>query len=67
MRETFIGDRIAELLVKKQRTAVELSEYVGQQKDYIDLIISHQLMPSMNTFFVICDAFDITPAEFFTV
>ena len=67
MKETFIGDRIAELLVKKQRTAAELSEYIGQPKDYIDQIVSHKLMPSMNMFFVICDALDVTPAEFFTV
>ncbi|MBE6811068.1 MAG: helix-turn-helix transcriptional regulator [Ruminococcaceae bacterium] len=67
MKETFIGDRIAELLVKKQRTAVELSEHIGQPKDYIDQITSHKLMPSMNMFFAICDALDVTPAEFFTV
>jgi len=64
VKETFIGDRIAELLVKKQRTAVELSEHIGQPKDQIT---SHKLMPSMNMFFAICDALDVTPAEFFTV
>lgn len=67
MRETFIGDRIAELLAKKQKTAAELSEDIGQPKDYIDKIISHELMPSMNMFFAICDVLDLTPAEFFTV
>lgn len=67
MHEAFIGKRIAELLVIKQISAEQVSEDLGQSKDYIDKIITNELSPSMAMFLAICDRLEISPAEFFTV
>lgn len=66
MDTTFIGKRIAELLAVKHLSAEQVSEDLGQSKVYIDKILANELLPSMNTFFAICDRLEISPAEFFT-
>ena len=67
MHEAFIGKRIAELLVIKQISAEQVSEDLGQSKDYIDKIITNELSPSIAMFFAICYRLEISPSEFFTV
>ena len=66
MTESFIGNRIAELLNTRQISTDKMSEDLAQSKDYIDNIIEHKLLPSMQSFFVICDYLELSPAEFFT-
>ena len=66
MHESFVGKRIAELLVVKQLTAVEVSKELGQTKEFIDKIIANEISLSINMFLAICDLLEISPAEFFT-
>lgn len=66
MHESFVGKRIAELLVVKQLTAVEVSKELGQTKEFTDKIIANEISLSMNMFLAICDLLEISPAEFFT-
>lgn len=66
MHEAFIGKRIAELLVVKQLSAEQVSEELGQSKEYIDKIIANEISLSMNMFLAICDLLEISPVEFFT-
>ena len=66
MTESFIGNRIAELLNTRQISTDMMSEDLAQSKDYIDNIIEHKQLPSMQSFFAICDYLELSPAEFFT-
>ena len=66
MTESFIGNRIAELLNTRQISTDKMSEDLAQSKDYIDNIIEHKQLPSMQSFLVICDYLELSPAEFFT-
>ncbi len=65
MTESFIGNRIAELLNTRQISTDKMSEDLAQSKDYIDNIIEHKQLPSMQSFFAICDYLELSPAEFF--
>ena len=66
MTESFIGNRIAELLNTRQISTDKMSEDLAQSKDYIDNIIEHKQFPSMQSFLAICDYLELSPAEFFT-
>ena len=66
MTESFIGNRIAELVNARQIPTDKMSEDLAQSKDYIDNIIEHKHFPSMQSFFAICDYLELSPAEFFT-
>ena len=66
MTEAFIGNRIAELVNSRQILTDKMSEDLAQSKDYIDNIIEHKQLPSMQSFFAICDYLELSPAEFFT-
>ena len=66
MTESFIGNRIAELVKVKKISTVKMSEDLTQSKDYIDNIIEHKQLPSMQSFLAICDYLELSPAEFFT-
>ena len=66
MTESFIGNRIAELVKVKRISTVKMSEDLAQSKDYIDNIIEHKQLPSMQSFLAICDYLELSPAEFFT-
>ena len=66
MTESFIGNRIAELVKIKKISTIKMSEDLAQSKDYIDNIIEHKQLPSMQSFLAICDYLGVTPAEFFT-
>lgn len=44
-----------------------MSLSIGQNQSYIYNIENGRAMPSMSSFFYICDYFGITPAEFFDV
>ena len=66
MTESFIGNRIAELVKVKKISTIKMSEDLARSKDYIDNIIEHKLLPSMQSFLAICDYLELSPAEFFT-
>lgn len=66
MTESFIGNRIAELVKIKKISTIKMSEDLAQSKDYIDNIIEHKQFPSMQSFLAICDYLELSPAEFFT-
>ena len=66
MHESFIGNRIAELVKVKKISTIKMSEDLAQSKDYIDNITEHKQLPSMQSFLAICDYLGVTPAEFFT-
>lgn len=66
MHESFIGNRIAELVKIKKISTIKMSEDLGQSKVYIDKIITNEILPSMCMFLAICDYLELSPAEFFT-
>ena len=66
MTESFIGNRIAELVKVKKISTIKMSEDLAQSKDYIDNIIELKQLPSMQSFLAICDNLEISPAEYFT-
>lgn len=66
MTESFIGNRIVELIKAKKISTIKMSEDLVQSKDYIDNIIEHKQLPSMQSFLAICDYLELSPAEFFT-
>ena len=66
MTESFIGNRIAELVKVKKISTIKMSEDLARSKDYIDNIIEHKKLPSMQSFLAICDYLELSPAEFFT-
>ena len=51
MTESFIGNIIAELVNTRQISTDKMSEDLAQSKDYIDNIIEHKQLPSMQSFF----------------
>ena len=50
MTESFIGNKIAELVKVKKISTIKMSEDLAQSKDYIDNIIEHKQLPSMQSF-----------------
>ncbi len=60
------GTRVAELRMRKGVSAREMSSFLGQCQSYITNIENGKHLPSMTSFFAICDYLSITPLEFFT-
>ena len=67
MDESFIPQRITQLRIEKNVSEYKMSIDLGHSKGYIQSITSGRAMPSMYEFFNICDYFDITPKDFFTI
>ena len=63
-REDFCK-RLAQLRINKGVSARDMSLSIGQSPNYINGIEGGKNYPSMETFFYICDYFEITPKEFF--
>lgn len=57
--------RLAKLRTKKGVSARDMSLSIGQNPGYINNIETGKALPSMSTFFYICDYLNITPQEFF--
>ena len=64
---SFFGDRLAALRIKKGVSARDMSLSIGQSPNYINKIEGKKAYPSMSLFFQICDYLEITPKEFFDV
>ena len=65
MYEEKFSDRISQLRIKKGVSAREMSLSLGQNSGYIHNIESGKALPSMTSFFYICEYLGITPKEFF--
>ena len=63
--EKFLSDRIAKLRMQKGVSARDMSLTLGQANNYINTIENNKALPSMQSFFNICEFFDISPQEFF--
>ena len=58
-------ERLTELRLRRDVSAREMSRDIGQSDNYICNIENHHNLPSMSTFFYICDYLKVTPKEFF--
>ena len=65
--EDIFSERLAQLRSKKGVTAREMSLSLGQNESYINRIENKKNLPSMTTFFYICEYLEITPQAFFDV
>lgn len=65
MYEDFIPERLAKLRLQKGVSARDMSLSLGQANNYINNIENKKALPSMQSFFYICEYFGVTPQEFF--
>ena len=65
MYENFLPVRLAELRMQKGISARDMSLSLGQANNYINTIENKKSLPSMQSFFYICEFLNITPQEFF--
>lgn len=63
--ETFVPERIAQLRLQKNVSARDMSLSLGQAANYINSIENRKALPSMQSFFYICEYLGVTPQEFF--
>ena len=67
MYEDFISERLAQLRTEKGVSARDMSLSLGQANNYINNIENKKTLPSMQSFFYICEYLGVTPQEFFDV
>ncbi len=65
MYEDFVPERLAKLRTRKGVSARDMSLSLGQANNYINNIENKKSLPSMPSFFYICEYLGITPQEFF--
>lgn len=65
MYEDFISERLSKLRTQKGVSARDMSLSLGQANNYINNIENKKSLPSMQSFFYICEYLGITPQEFF--
>ena len=65
MYETQFPLRLAQLRARKGVSARDMSLSLGQNPGYINNIESGKALPSMSSFFYICEYLNITPSSFF--
>lgn len=65
-KEQFVA-RLIELRQNKGVSARDMSLSLGQSAGYINNIENGINLPSMSTFFYICEYLEITPMEFFDI
>lgn len=59
------SERLSKLRNQKGVSARDMSLSIGQNPCYINNIENGKALPSMSSFFFICDYFGISPKEFF--
>lgn len=57
--------RLSELRIQQGVSARDMSLSLGLSEGYINKVENGKVVPTMKTFFDICDYLDITPLEFF--
>ena len=65
MYEDFVPERLSSLRISKDVSAREMSLSIGQNENYINTIENKKSLPSMQSFFYICEFLKISPMEFF--
>lgn len=65
MYEDFVPERLAELRTQKGVSARDMSLSLGQANNYINNIENKKSLPSMQSFFYLCEYLGVTPREFF--
>jgi transcriptional regulator with XRE-family HTH domain len=65
MNTDFIAERIAQLRIAKGVSARDMSLTIGQADNYINHIENKKSLPSISSFFYICEYLKVTPHEFF--
>ncbi len=65
MYEDEFSIRLSQLRTKKGVSAREMSLSIGQNAGYISNIENGKALPSMASFFFICEYLDISPSDFF--
>lgn len=65
MYEKMFVNRLVQLRMQKGVSARDMSLSIGQSESYINKIENGVSLPSMSTFFYICQYLGITPAQFF--
>lgn len=65
MYDEFLSNRLAALRMQKGISARDMSLSLGQANNYINTIENRKSLPSMQSFFYICEFLDVTPQEFF--
>lgn len=63
--EEFLPQRLTQLRMQKNVSARDMSLSLGQANNYINSIENRKALPSMQSFFYICEYLGITPQEFF--
>lgn len=61
----FVAERITELRMKKGISEQKMSFELGHSGNYIQLISSGKMVPSLKEFFAICEFLEISPSLFF--
>ena len=67
MYEEQFFENLTKLRLAKGVSARDMSLSLGLSESYINRIESRKMLPSLTVFFYICEYFDITPGEFFSV
>ncbi len=65
MYEDLFPARLSNLRIQKGVSARDMSLSIGQNPGYINNIETGKSLPSMTSFFYICEYLNITPVEFF--
>lgn len=65
MLEFNLAQRIYKLRKQKGVSAREMSLDLGQNENYINMIENKKTLPSMRTFYYICEYLNVSPKEFF--
>ena len=63
--EDFVPERLAKLRMQKGVSARDMSLSLGQANNYINNVENTKTLPSMQSFFYICEYLGVTPQEFF--
>lgn len=63
--EEFLPLRLTQLRMQKSVSARDMSLSLGQANNYINSIENRKALPSMQSFFYICEYLGVTPQEFF--
>lgn len=61
----FVAERVTQLRMKKGISEQKMSFELGHSGNYIQLISSGKMVPSLKEFFSICEFLEVSPSLFF--
>ena len=65
MFEEDFARRLSQLRLARGVSARDMSLSIGQNAGYVNSIENRKALPSMSSFFALCDFLGVTPGEFF--